>query len=70
MTGETACVVKAPFGVVGSDVIAVSLPKLLDGIFNRSESRCARQKCDTTTSKTQMLTRLTLVRHLPSSPLC
>lgn len=39
VAGETAGVVEPPFGVVGTDVIAVPLPKLLNRIFNGSENR-------------------------------
>lgn len=39
MAGETAGVVEPPFGIIGTDMIAVPLPKLLNGIFNGSESR-------------------------------
>lgn len=39
MAGEAAGVVEPPFGVVCTDVIAVPLPKLLNGIFNGSEGR-------------------------------
>lgn len=39
VAGETAGVVEPPFGIIGTDMIAVPLPKLLNGIFNGSESR-------------------------------
>lgn len=39
VAGETAGVVETPFGIIGTDVIAVPLPKLLNGFFNSSESR-------------------------------
>lgn len=36
---ETAGVVEPPFGVVGTNVVAVPLSKLLNGILNSSGSR-------------------------------
>lgn len=39
VAGETASIVEPPFGVISTDVIAVPLSKLLNGILNGSESR-------------------------------
>ncbi len=39
VASETAGVVEPPFGIIGTDVIAVPLPKLLNGVFNSSENR-------------------------------
>lgn len=74
MAGETAGVIKPPFGVVGADVIAVPLCKLLYGLFNGSEKE--REICIRISSRwcrsPQLqsygtIEILTLIRHLPSS---
>lgn len=44
VASETAGVVKPPFGVIGTDVITVPLPKLLNGILNSSETTTFQRK--------------------------
>lgn len=39
VASETAGVVEPPFGIIGTDVVAVPFPKLLNGIFDGSESQ-------------------------------
>lgn len=79
VAGETAGVVEPPFGIIGTNVIAVPLSKLLNGILNCSESRNdkfsletpARRDISRTVKSTPvMVLKLTLSHHLPSSPLC
>lgn len=77
VAGETAGVVEPPFGVVGTDVIAVPLPKLLNRIFNGSENRNDKIPSEILRSiiiisqvNTMMCLTLTLIHRLPSSPLC
>lgn len=38
-SGEATGIVEPPLGVVGTDVVTVPLPELLDGILNGPETR-------------------------------
>ncbi len=39
MTGEASGIVKPAFGIVGPDVVTVSLGQLFDGVLNDSEEK-------------------------------
>lgn len=39
VAGEAAGIVEPPLGVVGTNVVTVPLPELLDGILNGPENR-------------------------------
>lgn len=71
-TGEAAGIVEPPLGVVGTDVVTVPLPKLLDGILNGPENRGGIFTLETEHegSNSSWTLVLTSIRPLPSSPWC